>query len=102
VGRCSYCKRVRDSKEWGRQMELRALADCLRVQILVHSAGVPALPMKADEAAAPTAEPVLNVSYHKHQYTLGEHYNSVVPASEATPQDEVAAVRCLPKRPPPC
>jgi hypothetical protein len=87
-----YVERVRSSNEWGRQLELRALADCLEVQILVYAADQEPMPMRAEVAMSPgrsrSLAPVLRVSYHKHQYTLGEHYNSVVPAPEATPSDE--------------
>lgn len=78
----AFCERIKTTHEWGRQLELRALADCLRVQILVYSADQAPLPMKALEVVG---EPVLRISYHKHQYTLGEHYNSVVPGSEVPP-----------------
>eukprot|EP01044_Picomonas_judraskeda_P019816 COSAG03_NODE_4261_length_1617_cov_1.413702_1_plen_449_part_01 len=86
-----YVERVRSSNEWARQLELRALADSLEVQILVYAAGQDPLSMRANVATSPgrsrTLAPVLRVSYHKHQYTLGEHYNSVVPAAEATPDE---------------
>jgi hypothetical protein len=60
----AFCFQIRTTREWGRQLELRALADCLKVQIVVHSADQAPLPMKA---AADVREPVLHISYHKHQ-----------------------------------
>eukprot|EP00928_Gymnodinium_smaydae_P062376 TRINITY_DN46259_c0_g1_i1.p1 TRINITY_DN46259_c0_g1~~TRINITY_DN46259_c0_g1_i1.p1 ORF type:complete len:303 (+),score=94.63 TRINITY_DN46259_c0_g1_i1:58-966(+) len=72
-----YCNRVEQSADWGGELELRALADGLGAQIVVHRA----------EAAEPLmlgsdrngALPPLQVAYHRHYYALGEHYNSVVP-----------------------
>lgn len=69
-----YCERVEHSGDWGGELELRALADELHVRILVHRAGE-AKPLELGGAAG---EP-LQVTYHKHYYALGEHYNSVAP-----------------------
>lgn len=70
-----YCSRVQHSADWGGHLELRALADELGVRIMVH---------RADEAEplimGATEGVPLQVAYHRHYYTLGEHYNSVVPA----------------------
>lgn len=66
-----YIERVRSSNEWGRQLELRALADCLEVQILVYAADQEPMPMRAEVPMSPrgtrSMAPVLRVSYHKHQ-----------------------------------
>lgn len=62
------------TSEWGGQPELRALASELRCCIWVHSA-IGAV-VKMGEAFG---GPPLHVSFHRHYYSLGDHYNSVVP-----------------------
>eukprot|EP00929_Paragymnodinium_shiwhaense_P013889 TRINITY_DN121737_c0_g1_i1.p1 TRINITY_DN121737_c0_g1~~TRINITY_DN121737_c0_g1_i1.p1 ORF type:complete len:331 (+),score=89.83 TRINITY_DN121737_c0_g1_i1:71-994(+) len=70
-----YCNRVENTACWGGELEIRALADALRVQVLVHRAEA-ADPL---ELGAPRAgDAPLQVAYHRHYYALGEHYNSVV------------------------
>lgn len=69
-----YCNRVESSSDWGGELELRALADELQVQILVHRAEAEPLPLGDSDCGLP-----LQVTYHRHYFTLGEHYNSVVP-----------------------
>jgi len=71
-----YCDRVEKSGDWGGELELKALADALKTVILVHRAEENA-PLKLGEVKYGGA--ALQVSYHRHYYTLGEHYNSVVP-----------------------
>lgn len=72
----SYCNRVENSADWGGELELRALADELRVRILVHRADANE-PLAMGEAGGDGAP--LHVAFHQHYYALGEHYNSVVP-----------------------
>jgi len=71
-----YCGRVESSADWGGELELRALADALKVRIHVFQAGADKPLVLGD---GPAASP-LRVSFHRHYYALGEHYNSVVPA----------------------
>lgn len=71
----AYCDRVERSGDWGGELELRALADELRVRIRVHRAGESG-PLELGRAAAGGP---LQVTYHEHYYALGEHYNSVAP-----------------------
>jgi len=71
-----YCDRVERSADWGGELELRALADELHARILVHRAEE-AEPLALGEAA--DEGPPLQVTYHRHYYALGEHYNSVEP-----------------------
>ncbi|CAL1145988.1 unnamed protein product [Cladocopium goreaui] len=71
-----YCQRVESSADWGGELELRALADAMKVRVQVFQAGSDQpLVLGAAVKAAP-----LQVSFHRHYYALGEHYNSVVPA----------------------
>lgn len=68
-----YCNRVESSGDWGGELELRALADELKVKITVHRAEENNLVL-GEAAGLP-----LQVAYHRFYYALGEHYNSVVP-----------------------
>jgi OTU domain-containing protein 6 len=75
-----YCDRVANTADWGGQLELRALACALRTPIEVFSAESDVLVMGGefvdeDDASAPK----LQLTYHLHYYTLGEHFNSVTP-----------------------
>ncbi|CAK4235631.1 unnamed protein product [Aphanomyces euteiches] len=80
-----YCKRVEESSDWGGQIELRALAQALEFPIEVHSATTDVI--KMGEEFSKIGEAPLRLSYHLHYYSLGEHYNSVVPLTLDT--DEV-------------
>ena len=60
--------------EWGGQVELLALSSVLRRSIEVIQADGP--PMVVGEHFT---GPRLLLSYHRHAYGLGEHYNSVRP-----------------------
>ena len=74
---------------WGGHPELRALATALLTPIIVHEAGAPPLVIApiTDEhlrsgiqASGPASSTSagLQLSFHRHYYALGEHYNSVV------------------------
>jgi len=69
-----YCAKVESvaGAEWGGQVELRALAACLERQIHVYDSTAPLLVMGEEFTGPP-----LKVTYHRHYYSLGEHYNSV-------------------------
>lgn len=101
-----YVDRVRSSSDWGGHLELRALSEGLKRPIVVYSASQPKLVLGEDyystdthhendddyvaAAAAGGDEhaPIL-LSYHLHYYTLGEHYNQVVPEATAAAADEL-------------
>ncbi|CAH0492210.1 unnamed protein product [Peronospora farinosa] len=76
----TYCDRVATTADWGGQLELRALACALQTPIEVFAAEGDVLVMgeefgNEDDASAPK----LQLTYHLHYYTLGEHFNSVTP-----------------------
>jgi len=73
-----YCRRVESSADWGGELEIRALADSLKVRVHVFQAGNDKPLILGTKGGAKTAP--LQVSFHRHYYALGEHYNSVVPA----------------------
>ncbi|KAL0485379.1 deubiquitinase [Acrasis kona] len=68
-----YCDRVESSSDWGGQVEIMALTNILKQPIKVFTSGQP-INMGEDHKDKPT----IQLSYHKHFYALGEHYNSVV------------------------
>ncbi|OAY49576.1 OVARIAN TUMOR DOMAIN-containing deubiquitinating enzyme 5 [Manihot esculenta] len=78
----NYCKDVESTSAWGGQLELGALTHCLRRHILIYSGSFPDVDMgkeyKSNGGSDSSSGSIL-LSYHKHAYGLGEHYNSVVP-----------------------
>lgn len=80
-----YCKdlqRVDGDVVWGGHAEIVALSDMLHHPIIVHSAEgndlvVNGMSEKVDEDAQP-----LHISFHKHYFGMGNHYNSVVEMEE--------------------
>lgn len=69
-----YCHQVENTKAWGSQIEIQALSNALKLKIEVLQAqGRPTI----SGADFPNA-PHLIVTYHRHFYRLGEHYNSTV------------------------
>ena len=67
---------VRSSAEWGGHLELRVLSMALKRPVWIYSASQ-LKPMIIEVENATSDEPI-RVSYHKHYYALGEHYNEVV------------------------
>ena len=68
-----YCKKMASTKEWGGQVELLALTNILKRPIEVLQAeGAPMVVGEHFQASK------LILTYHRHAYGLGEHYNSVV------------------------
>lgn len=68
-----YCDDVEGTNAWGGHVEIQALSEVLRTPIEVFQADSRLL--KVGEQF--NADPV-RISYHRHAYGLGEHYNSVV------------------------
>ncbi|KAI1820578.1 OTU domain-containing protein 6B [Xylaria intraflava] len=74
----SYVPKIRDTAEWGGQLELLALASAYGVEIKVVQDG-------RTEAIQPSRRPVQGdegaktiwLAYYRHGYGLGEHYNSL-------------------------
>jgi len=68
-----YVERIRDTAEWGGQLELSALANAYGVEIRVVQEG-------RTEVVRPRegeGEKTLWLAYYRHGYGLGEHYNSL-------------------------
>lgn len=72
----AYCNRIRsmDSAEWGGQIELKALSALLSCQIVVYDLTAPSSKITMGEGTADSTP--VRVTYHRHFYALGEHYNS--------------------------
>lgn len=69
-----YCERLRKEAVWGGQVELRALSTVLQRRVEVFAASMPLL-VTGEEFSS--YKP-LRLSFHRHYYNLGDHYNSVV------------------------
>lgn len=67
----SYLQDLRSSSKsvWGGQPEIVALSDALNVSIRVFSSNSTLIFGKGD---------VLNLSFHRFYFGLGEHYNSLL------------------------
>ncbi|XP_055348651.1 deubiquitinase OTUD6B-like [Paramacrobiotus metropolitanus] len=75
-----YCREVVETNAWGSQVELRALSAGLQRPIRVLQAEGPEVFIGEEyqkEAVLP-----LTVVFHRHELSLGEHYNSVIPKDE--------------------
>lgn len=73
-----YCNQVELTKAWGSQIEIQALSNALKLKIEVLQAqGRPTI----SGSDFPNA-PHLIVTYHRHFYRLGEHYNSTLSTSK--------------------
>ncbi|KAL5277108.1 OTUD6B family protein [Megaselia abdita] len=71
-----YCESLRSTSAWGGQIEISALSNVLKVQIEVIQATGPPTIQGAEEYSN---RPKLVITYHRHMYSLGEHYNSTKP-----------------------
>ncbi|KAJ3266146.1 OTU domain-containing protein 6A [Chytriomyces hyalinus] len=71
-----YCKDVESSATWGGQLEIKAMSLALKREIHVIQMGNPVLKI-GEEFKSATSRPLM-LSYHRHYYGLGEHYNSLV------------------------
>ncbi|KAK4241613.1 hypothetical protein C8A03DRAFT_30195 [Achaetomium macrosporum] len=83
-----YVGKIRDTAEWGGQLELSALANAYGVEIrVVQGDGRPVEVVTPTIAASPAAaaggggegenRKTLWLAYYRHGYGLGEHYNSL-------------------------
>ncbi|TPX64549.1 hypothetical protein SpCBS45565_g05784 [Spizellomyces sp. 'palustris'] len=72
-----YCDDVENTAVWGGQLELQALSRGLRRHMQIIQMGTPLLKIGEDFPGEP-----LMLSYHRHAYGLGEHYNSLRPVVE--------------------
>lgn len=79
-----YCKEVESTAAWGGQLELGALTHCLKKHIMIFSGSFPDVEMGKEYKSgneSGSSDSSIRLSYHRHAFGLGEHYNSVVPIS---------------------
>jgi OTU domain-containing protein 6 len=69
-----YCERVRSTLVWGGQLELRAVADLFAVQVEVVQGEGGELVIGDHKDGGR-----LVLTYHRHMFGTGEHYNSTGP-----------------------
>ncbi|KAI3962322.1 hypothetical protein MKX01_005324 [Papaver californicum] len=77
----NYCKEVESTAAWGGQLELGALTHCLRKHIVIYSGSFPDVEMGKEyksNSGTSSSNPSVRLSYHKHAFGLGEHYNSII------------------------
>ncbi|KAI7884247.1 OTU-domain-containing protein [Lichtheimia hyalospora FSU 10163] len=70
-----YCHDIENTPRWGGQLEILALSRAKEVPVHIVQMGAPVL--KVNEEDFPGKEP-LKLAYHKHLYSLGAHYNSLL------------------------
>lgn len=67
-----YTDRLENTAEWGGEVELQAIARALDLRIaLVNGEGILVIPNGTKSNAD------LFLSFYRHQYDLGAHYNSL-------------------------
>ncbi|XP_021756953.1 OTU domain-containing protein 6B-like [Chenopodium quinoa] len=79
----NYCHEVETTAAWGGQLELGALTHCLKKHIIIFSGSFPDVEMGKEyktDGSSTSLNSCIKLSYHKHAFGLGEHYNSVVPS----------------------
>ncbi|WOO79642.1 OTU domain-containing protein 2 [Vanrija pseudolonga] len=87
-----YCHRVEGTAEWGGEPEIQALSRAFSIPIHVIQRGPPTVVSHggendafggatSPEESAKAGARVVRISYHRRMYGLGEHYNSLRPAT---------------------
>lgn len=69
-----YCNDIQTTNAWGGHLELRAISQLYQQRIEVYQATSSTLVIGEEFKGDP-----IRLSYHRHQYGLGEHYNALVP-----------------------
>jgi OTU domain-containing protein 6 len=78
-----YCNQVENTKAWGSQIEIQALSNSYKAKIeVLQSSGTPTI------SGSEYKKPHLIVTYHRHFFGLGEHYNSTVKYTVPVEGDE--------------
>jgi len=71
-----FCENTRsNNSSWGGQLEIQAICNSLKIPINIYS-NEGQSPIKMGEEF--NSKNPLNISFHKHLYSLGNHYNAVV------------------------
>lgn len=79
-----YCRQVECTKAWGSQLEISALSNSLKVKIeVLQASGSPTI-----SGSELKNRPHLIVTYHRHFFGLGEHYNSTKPLVDGEEEED--------------
>ncbi len=70
---------VKNSSEWGGQLEISAISHALKQPIHIYSANEEIIKMGEEYESDDPSDPPLRLSFHRNYYALGNHYNSVAP-----------------------
>eukprot|EP01119_Soliformovum_irregulare_P007591 TRINITY_DN20031_c0_g1_i1.p1 TRINITY_DN20031_c0_g1~~TRINITY_DN20031_c0_g1_i1.p1 ORF type:complete len:335 (+),score=73.41 TRINITY_DN20031_c0_g1_i1:69-1073(+) len=68
----AFCEKTATTHMWGGQLEMKAMSRILQKPIQVYGVDT-ALTMGEEYSGEP-----LRLSFHRHMYSLGAHYNSVI------------------------
>ncbi|XP_077982800.1 deubiquitinase OTUD6B-like isoform X1 [Glandiceps talaboti] len=83
-----YCSDIVETAAWGGQHEIKALSHIFNQAIEIIQADVPPLIIGEEFLHESQSKPSIILSYHRHAYGLGEHYNSVIPRQDNEESDE--------------
>jgi OTU domain-containing protein 6 len=72
----SYVQKIRDTAEWGGELELQAIARSYKVDINVLQADGRVEKISSQAAGSQDEDP-LWLAYYRHSFGLGEHYNAL-------------------------
>ena len=70
----NYCHKLESTGMWGGQIELQVLSRALDIGIVVLQAQAPKLEFNVEEGDKQR----IYLSYHRHAFSLGEHYNALL------------------------
>ncbi|XP_070574047.1 deubiquitinase OTUD6B-like [Ptychodera flava] len=80
-----YCSDIANTAAWAGHHEIKALSQIFEHCIEIIQADGPLLTIGEDFSET---NPQIILSYHRHAYGLGEHYNSVIPRELTENSDE--------------
>lgn len=75
-----YCEDMEHTSAWGGHLELRAISQIYQQRVEIYQASASTI-FIGEESHNQQHHP-LRLSYHHHQYGLGEHYNALLPVDE--------------------
>ncbi|KAI9752885.1 MAG: hypothetical protein M1815_000216 [Lichina confinis] len=88
-----YARKVAETAEWGGHLELMALAQICGVKIkVVQGDGRIEIIEPLDQERSPDVQSVW-LAYYRHHYGLGEHYNSLRPATGGSQPESLRSER---------
>ena len=72
-----YTKKIRDTAEWGGQLELQAIARAYNADIYVLQSDGRVEKIESDAAESAGKAQDVWLAYYRHSFGLGEHYNAL-------------------------